>query len=60
VRFQPIAGFSDPQEAETLTFLFARTQSGMYAPIRIEMPTDDVGVARLEARRLTVNGTRLR
>lgn len=60
VQFRPIAGFSDPQEASTLTFLFGRTESGMWAPITIEMPTDGVGVVRLEARRLTVNGTRLR
>jgi hypothetical protein len=60
VQFRPIAGFSDPQEAATLNFVFARTSSGMWAPITIEMPTDGVGVVRLEARRLTVNGTRLR
>jgi hypothetical protein len=62
VQFRPISGFSDPQEAETLTFLFAPTPSGLYAPIRIEMPTDSeqIGVVRLEARRLTVNGARLR
>lgn len=60
VQFRPIAGFSDPQEPATLTFLFAPTPSGLYAPVRIEMPSDDVGVIRLEARRLTVNGTRLR
>ncbi|MBL8531940.1 MAG: DUF3108 domain-containing protein [Hyphomonadaceae bacterium] len=60
VEFRPIAGFSDPQTTETLSFLFARTASGLYAPIVIEMPTDDVGVARLEARRLTINGERLR
>jgi hypothetical protein len=60
VEFRPIAGFSDPQEAEVLTFLFAPTSSGMYAPVRIEMPTDDVGIARLEARRLSVNGQALR
>jgi hypothetical protein len=60
VQFRPIAGFSDPQEAATLSFVFARTDSGMWAPITIEMPTDGVGVVRLEARRLTVNGTRLR
>lgn len=60
VQFRPIAGFSDPQEPATLTFVFARTSSGMWAPITIEMPTDGVGVVRLEARRLTVNGTRLR
>jgi hypothetical protein len=60
VEFRPIAGFSDPQETEVLTFLFAPTPSGMYAPVRIEMPTDDAGIARLEARRLTVNGQALR
>jgi hypothetical protein len=60
VQFRPIAGFGDPQEASTLTFLFAQTQSGMWAPITIEMPTDGAGVVRLEARRLTINGTRLR
>jgi len=60
VQFRPIAGFSDPQEPATLTFLFARTSSGMWAPVTIEMPTDGVGVVRLEARRLTVNGARLR
>lgn len=60
VQFRPIAGFGDPQEAATLTFLLARTESGIWAPVTIEMPTDGVGVVRLEARRLTVNGTRLR
>lgn len=60
VQFRPIAGFSDPQEPATLNFLFARTESGMWAPVTIEMPTDGVGVVRLEARRLTVNGQRLR
>lgn len=59
VQYRPIAGFSDPQEPSTLTFLFARTASGLYAPIQIEMPTAD-GIVRLDARRLTVNGTRLR
>ncbi|MBY0564048.1 MAG: DUF3108 domain-containing protein [Hyphomonadaceae bacterium] len=60
VQFRPIAGFSDPQEPSTLTFLFAPTPSGLHAPIRIEMPSDDVGVVRLEARRLSVNGQVLR
>jgi hypothetical protein len=60
VQFRPIAGFSDPQEPATLTFLFAPTPSGMWAPITIEMPTDGVGVVRLEARRLSFNGERLR
>jgi hypothetical protein len=60
VDFRPIAGFSDPQERQTLTFLFARTASGLYAPIRIEMPTDSAGIVRLDARQITVNGARLR
>lgn len=60
VQFNPIAGFSDPQEAATLNFVFAQTSSGMWAPITIEMPTDGVGVVRLEAKRLTFNGQRLR
>jgi hypothetical protein len=60
VEFRPIAGFSDPQEAATLTFVFAETPSGMWAPITIEMPADGVGVVRLQARRLTFNGQRLR
>ena len=60
VAFRPIAGFTDPQEAATLTFLFARTPSGMWAPITIEMPTDSVGIVRLEARRVSANGQALR
>jgi hypothetical protein len=28
--------------------------------VRIEMPTDDAGIVVLDARRLTVNGQRLR
>jgi len=60
VQFRPIAGFGDQPEPATLNFTLARTSSGMWAPVTIEMPTDGVGVVRLEARRLTVNGTRLR
>jgi hypothetical protein len=55
VQFRPIAGFGDPQETQTLTFLFARTESGMWAPITIEMPTDGFGIVRLEARRFTAS-----
>lgn len=60
VQFRPIAGFGDPQEAAAMTFLFAPTPNGMYAPITIEMPTDGAGIVRLEARQLNVNGARLR
>jgi hypothetical protein len=62
VEFRPIAGFGDPQQRETLTFLFARTPSGLYAPIRIEMPTDNeqIGIVRLDARRVAINGQPLR
>ena len=59
VQFTPIAGFSDPQQASVLTFLFAPTPAGLYAPVRIEMPSED-GMIILEARELTVNGARLR
>lgn len=52
VAFRPIAGFPDPQAPATLTFLFAQTPNGLYAPLRIEMPTDieQIGVAVLEAK----------
>jgi hypothetical protein len=60
VQFRPIAGFGDPQEAATLNFVFGRTESGLWAPVTIEMPTDGVGVVRLEARRISINGARLR
>lgn len=57
VRLNPIAGFPDPMDATTLTFLFAPT-NGVFVPIQLQMPTDDAGIVRLEARRFTVNGTR--
>jgi len=60
VQFRPIAGFGDPQQPATLSFLISQPVNGMRAPIIIEMPTDGFGVVRLEARRVTVNGTRLR
>jgi hypothetical protein len=55
VQFKPIAGFPDPQTPATLTFLFARAANGLYAPLRIEMPTDieQIGVAVLEAKSFT-------
>jgi len=53
VQYRPIAGFSDPQEAAELSFLFAPI-GGINAPIRIEMPSDDAGVIRLQARSFTV------
>src|SRR5262249_22983488 len=49
VHFNPIAGFSDPQQPATLSFLFAPV-GNMYAPIRIAMPTDDAGIVTLEAK----------
>lgn len=61
VDFRPIAGFGDPQRPATLTFIISNPgPGGMRAPITIEMPTDGFGVVRLEARRVTINGTRLR
>lgn len=59
VQFRPIAGFGDPQEPATLTFLFARAAGGLWAPVSIEMPADGVGVVRLEARSFTLNGAAL-
>jgi hypothetical protein len=56
VQFTPIAGFSDPQEPARLTFLFA-TINGLSVPIVFEMPTGDVGVVRLEARRFQTAAT---
>lgn len=49
VQFSPIAGFSDPQRPARLNFLFANI-NGLTVPIVVEMPTDSVGVVRLEAR----------
>jgi len=61
VDFRPIAGFGDHQDAATLTFIISNPgPGGARAPITIEMPTDGFGVVRLEARRVTINGTRLR
>ena len=60
VQFRPLAGFSDPQEPATLTFLFAPPRDGIYAPVQIELPSNDAGVVRLQARSLSVNGTALR
>lgn len=60
VQYRPIAGFTEPQEPATLQFRFARTSTGIWAPVHIELPTDATGLVRLEARVLTVNGARLR
>lgn len=49
VQYRPISGFSDPQTPSELTFLFARID-GAYAPVQIEMPSDDAGVIRLDLR----------
>ena len=57
VRLTPIAGFPDPMDATNLTFLFAPT-NGVFVPVQIQMPTDDAGIVRLEARRVTIVGTR--
>lgn len=52
VAYRPIAGFGDPQQPGELTFLFAPV-NGVYAPLRIEMPSEDAGVIRLDARSFT-------
>lgn len=41
VQFAPIAGFSDPQTPAAMSFIFERQPNGMFAPTRIEMPTDE-------------------
>ncbi len=51
VDFKPVAGFSDPTEPATMTFLLAPV-GNLYAPISIQMPTDD-GTVRLEAKSFT-------
>jgi hypothetical protein len=53
VRFQPVAGFSDPQSPANMTFLFAPASNGIYAPLRVEMPTED-GLAVLQVRSYTI------
>ncbi len=53
VQYRPVAGFPDPVENMTLTFLFAPV-SGVNAPLRIEIPGEDNRVFRLEARTVTV------
>jgi Protein of unknown function (DUF3108) len=57
VRFNPIAGFPDPMDATNMTFLFAPS-NGVFVPVQIQMPTDDAGIVRLEARSLTITGER--
>ena len=53
-------GFGDPQEPATLTFVFGRSSSGLWVPVNIEMPADGVGVVRLEARSMQLDGAALR
>jgi hypothetical protein len=53
VRFQPIAGFGDPQQPSDLTFLFAPI-GGVSAPLVIEVPTEEGQIVRLTAQRFTV------
>jgi Protein of unknown function (DUF3108) len=57
VSFAPIAGFSDPMAPAQLTFLLARID-GYFVPLRIEMPSEDVGIIVLEARRFNLVGAR--
>lgn len=53
VIYRPVAGFSDPVEQMTLTFLFAPV-NGVNAPLRIQIPGEDNRVFTLEARSVTV------
>ncbi|MBI1251433.1 MAG: DUF3108 domain-containing protein [Alphaproteobacteria bacterium] len=54
VQFRPIAGFSDPQEAASMVFLFAPLSNGWFAPLRIQMPSDN-GLVTLDIRRFSVS-----
>ncbi|MFZ4120764.1 MAG: DUF3108 domain-containing protein [Caulobacterales bacterium] len=54
VSYRAIAGLTDaPPTGENMTFLFGRLANGLWAPLRIEWPTDDAGMAILELRELT-------
>jgi hypothetical protein len=57
VQYAPIAGFSDPQQSAQLTFLLAPV-NGYFVPVSVEMPTQDVGIVRLEARAFSIVGAR--
>lgn len=57
VRLTPIAGFPDPMDVTNLSFLFAPT-NGLFVPVQIQMPTDEAGIVRLEARAVTIVGKR--
>jgi hypothetical protein len=53
VSYRPIAGFTDPVEANTgMSFVFAPLAAGVWAPVRVESVMDDGGVAVLEAKRI--------
>jgi hypothetical protein len=57
VRFNPIAGFPDPMDPTNMSFLFA-PMNGVFVPVQIQMPTEEAGLARLEARRVSLSGSR--
>jgi hypothetical protein len=57
VRLTPIAGFPDPMDATNLTFLFAPT-NGLFVPVQVQMPTEEAGIVRLEARSVSIVGKR--
>jgi hypothetical protein len=54
VTYRAIAGLTDdPPRGDAMTFLFGRLPNGLWAPLRIEWPTDDAGMAVIQARRIT-------
>ncbi len=54
VTYRAIAGLTDePPSGENMTFLFGRLSNGLWAPLRIEWPTDDAGMAVFQVRRIT-------
>jgi hypothetical protein len=51
VQYRAIAGLTeDPPSGDNMTFLFGRLPNGLWAPLRIEWPTEDAGMAVIQAR----------
>jgi len=56
VAYRAIAGLTDePPTGENMTFLFGRLENGLWAPLRIEWPTDDAGMAVIQARSIAAS-----
>lgn len=56
VTYRAIAGLTDePPTGDNMTFLFGRLDNGLWAPLRIEWPTDDAGMAVIQARSISAS-----